>query len=227
MFLAYVHESADVYQIWCQSLQPFGRFSRLLHFGPPKTRQVPPSQMNPHMCAKFGANRSSHLADFPHFQFLTPQNPPNSPCVTRGKFLFCTLSFLGESACVCQIWYRSDHRRRRRYAWKDTHTDTHTHTLLYRYKYRAQYCVIWERGDCSSSSSSHCCAGQHLTPHNRTLLNDESGVNGVWHLSGSMPDYQSREPGFKIPICHRFEARAFSFSPRRPSSLSSIDEYLT
>ena len=25
-------ESADVYQIWCQSVQPFGRFSRLLHF---------------------------------------------------------------------------------------------------------------------------------------------------------------------------------------------------
>ena len=33
-------ESADVYQIWCQSVQQFGRFSRLLHFvtpyNPPK-----------------------------------------------------------------------------------------------------------------------------------------------------------------------------------------------
>ena len=28
-------ESADVYQIWCQSVQPFGRFSRLLHFVTP------------------------------------------------------------------------------------------------------------------------------------------------------------------------------------------------
>ena len=27
---------------------------------------------------------------------------------------------------MCQIWFRSDYRRRRRYAWKDTHTDTHT-----------------------------------------------------------------------------------------------------
>ena len=31
------YESADVYQISCQSVQPFGRFSRLLHFWPPKT----------------------------------------------------------------------------------------------------------------------------------------------------------------------------------------------
>ena len=41
--------------------------------------------------------------------------------------------------CVCQIWSRSDHRRRRVYAWKDTHTHarTHarTHTLLYIYIY--------------------------------------------------------------------------------------------
>ena len=30
------------------------------------------SQMNPHMCAKFGANLSSHLADFPHFLISDP-----------------------------------------------------------------------------------------------------------------------------------------------------------
>ena len=33
-------ESADVQQIWCQSVQPLGRFSWLLHFWPSKT---PPS----------------------------------------------------------------------------------------------------------------------------------------------------------------------------------------
>ena len=60
-----------------------------------------------------------------------PPPPPNSPCVTRGKFLFCPLPFLSESACVRQIWSRSDYRRRRVYAWKDTHT----HTLLYRYRF--------------------------------------------------------------------------------------------
>ena len=38
---------------------------------------------------------------------------------------------------MCQIWFRSDHRRDVYNAWKDTHTDTHTHThtLLYRYRF--------------------------------------------------------------------------------------------
>ena len=85
--------------------------------------------MNLHMCAKFGANRSSRFGRFPTFSISDPLKPPKfPPCITRGKFLFCPLPFLGESACVCQIWSRSDHRRRRVYAWKDTHTHTHTHT---------------------------------------------------------------------------------------------------
>ena len=36
---------------------------------------------------------------------------------------------------MCQIWPRSDHRRRRVYRRKDTHTETQTHTLLYRYRF--------------------------------------------------------------------------------------------
>ena len=35
-------ESADVYQIWCKSVQPFDSFPILLNIWPPKTPQVPP-----------------------------------------------------------------------------------------------------------------------------------------------------------------------------------------
>ena len=59
------------------------------------------------------------------------------------------LPFLDESACVCQIWSRSDHRRRRVYAWKDarTHACTHacTHTHL-----QKLYHFIQKKGDTSS-----------------------------------------------------------------------------
>ena len=43
------------------------------------------SQMNPHMCAIFGANRSSRLADFPHFQFIPPPKPPKFPLGDTGQ----------------------------------------------------------------------------------------------------------------------------------------------
>ena len=84
------------------------------------------SQMNPHMCAKFGANRSSRLGDFTHFSIYDPLKPPMCPLDHTGKFLFSPLPFLVESACVCQIWFRLDQRRRRVYAWNATHTDTHS-----------------------------------------------------------------------------------------------------
>ena len=42
---------------------------------------------------------------------------------------------------------------------------------------------------------------------------------------GRMPDSQSREPGFE-PLCYRFEVWAFSFTSRRLSRLSCINEYL-
>ncbi len=72
-------ESADVNQSWCQSVKPIDRFPRLLNVWPPKTPNSPlvsrgaiclayiHSQMNLHMCAKFGANRSSRLIAFPEF----------------------------------------------------------------------------------------------------------------------------------------------------------------
>ena len=94
--------------------------------------------MNPHMCAKFGANRSIRLADFPHFPFMTPQNPPNSPWVTRGKILFCPLPFLGESACVCAKFAPDRTTDGDVYTLGRIHTQTHTHTLLYRYRWRSE-----------------------------------------------------------------------------------------
>ena len=42
---------------------------------------------------------------------------------------------------------------------------------------------------------------------------------------GRMPDSQSREPGFE-PRCYRVEVWAFSFTSRRLSRLSCINEYL-
>ena len=73
-------ESADVYHIWCQSVQSFDSLPRLLDLWPPKTPPKCPlvswgsiglayihSQMNLHMCAKFGVNRSSGLVAFPEF----------------------------------------------------------------------------------------------------------------------------------------------------------------
>ena len=91
-------ESADVYQIWCQSVQPFDSFSRLLNLWPP----TPPpemlpgvwrgdldlacvhSQMNLPTCTKFGANRSSRLTDSPEFWIFDPLSPPSAPLMSRG-----------------------------------------------------------------------------------------------------------------------------------------------
>ena len=66
-------------------------------------------------------------------------------------------------------------------------------------------------------------------------LNDDQRRTVVWpaigmqYNSGSsvgrMPDSQSREPGFE-PHCYRFEVWAFSFTSRRLSRLSCINEYL-
>ena len=71
-------ESTDLYQMWCQSVQPFDSLPRHFDLWPPKTPQINcpsvsrraiclayiHSQINLHMCAKFGVNRSSHLVAF-------------------------------------------------------------------------------------------------------------------------------------------------------------------
>ena len=97
-----------------------------------------------HMCAKFGANRSSHLARcIPHFQDKlthTLQTLPHrlTPWVTQGKFARDSCSttlciFVNLHVCAI-IWSRSDSAdhgdsciRLEGYIW--THT-THTHTHM-------------------------------------------------------------------------------------------------
>ena len=87
-------ESADLYQIWCQSVQPFDSFPILLNVCslPP----MPPgywgvffvhSQMNPQKWTKVGANRSSRLTasqDFWICDTLPPSPPPKCPLVYWG-----------------------------------------------------------------------------------------------------------------------------------------------
>ena len=81
-------ESAHVCQIWCQSVQPFDSFNRLLNLWPPKTPKMPPgilrcelylayvhSQTNPQTCTKCGANQSSCLTASQDFLICDPPPP--------------------------------------------------------------------------------------------------------------------------------------------------------
>ena len=80
-------ESADVYQIWCQSMQPFDSFPIHLNLWPPNSPppQMPPGvlrgdlylayahyQMNPLTWTKVGANRSSRLTASQDFWMFDP-----------------------------------------------------------------------------------------------------------------------------------------------------------
>ena len=130
-----------MYQIWYQSVQPFGRLSRCLNFWPTKTPQMPPWGLEELIVFSLCPfpDESAHVCQIlcqlvhpfgRYSRFLNFRSHKPQPCwVTRVWFLFSPLPFGDESACVCQIWSQSDHRRRRVYARKDTHT--HTHTLSY------------------------------------------------------------------------------------------------
>ena len=110
-------ESADGHHIWCQSIQPFGRFSRLFNFVIPKSPQNAPcgigglivlayvqSQMNPQTCNKFGANRYRRLVDFPDFCIFDPPKTPQVPPLGLEELIVYSLCpFPDESAHVCQI----------------------------------------------------------------------------------------------------------------------------
>ena len=65
------------------------------------------SHMNMHTCAKFGPDRSSCLAYFPHFCMYDPLTHPNIPLGLDRLILFSLCPFPDESAYVCQIWSRS------------------------------------------------------------------------------------------------------------------------
>ena len=93
-------ESTEVYQIWCQSVQPFDSFPRLFNLWPPyppPPPDMPPgvlrgdlylayahSQMNPQTRTKVGANRSSRLTAYPDLWMFNPLKPPKCPLVSLG-----------------------------------------------------------------------------------------------------------------------------------------------
>ena len=85
------YEAADVYQMWCQSVQPFDSFPILLNVWPPTPPppEMPPgelrgdfylacvhAQMNPRTWTKVGANRSSRFTASQDFLNLWHPNPP-------------------------------------------------------------------------------------------------------------------------------------------------------
>ena len=91
-------ESEDVNQSWCQSVQPFDSFSRLLnvwHPKPPKCHLLSRraiclayihSQMNLHMCVKYGLDRCSRLTASQYFSICDTLTPPPEmpPGALRG-----------------------------------------------------------------------------------------------------------------------------------------------
>ena len=104
-------ESADVNQSWCQSVQPFDSFFRLLNVWPPCVSNgnflaYIHSQMNLNMCAKFGANRSSRLTASTDFWICDPLKK-NAPWGIEGLIAFGLCLFPDESADVYQIWCES------------------------------------------------------------------------------------------------------------------------
>ena len=89
-------ESTEVYQIWCQSVQPFDSLPRLFNLWPPNPppRHAPwvlrgdlylayaHSQMNPQTRTKVGANRSSRLTASHDIWLFDPLKTPKCPLVS-------------------------------------------------------------------------------------------------------------------------------------------------
>ena len=65
------------------------------------------SQMNLHMCAKFGANRSSRLTASTDFWICDPLKPPKCSPGYWGRIVFSLCPFPVESAEVYHIWCQS------------------------------------------------------------------------------------------------------------------------
>ena len=113
--------SADMCQMWWQSVPPFDSFPIFLNVWPlnppPK---CPPcvsraiclayihSQVDQHICDKFGVNRSSRLTASPNFWICDTLTPPNAPWDIEGRLVYSLCPFLHESADVNQNWCQSD-----------------------------------------------------------------------------------------------------------------------
>ena len=65
--------------------------------------------MNPHICAKFGANGSTRLVVTPDFWISDPLTPPNAPWGIEGLIVFSLCPFPDKSAGVYQIWCQLVH----------------------------------------------------------------------------------------------------------------------
>ena len=117
-------ESTDVYQIWCQSVQPFDSFPSLLNVWtpnpPPPPRHAPwgiegwlAFSLCPFPDESADVNQSwcQSVQPFDSFPWLLnvwpPKTPQVPPCVWHGN-LFGVYPFPDESAQVYQIWCQSD-----------------------------------------------------------------------------------------------------------------------
>ena len=112
-------ESAHVYQIWCQSVQPFDSFPRVFNLWPhkPPLPHAPRvlrgelylayvhSQMNPQTWTKVGANLTASQT----FECVTPppNHPPKMPRGIERRIVFSRCPFPDESADMYQIWCQS------------------------------------------------------------------------------------------------------------------------
>ena len=110
-------ESADVNQSWCQSVQPFDSFSRLLNFWSPKTPQNAPWDIKERIVYSL-CPFQDESADvyqiwcqsvqlFDSFPRLLNLWPPKTPWDIEGRIVFSLCPFPDESSDVYQIWCRS------------------------------------------------------------------------------------------------------------------------
>ena len=113
-------ESADVNQSWCQSVQPFDSFSRLLTVWPPKPPQVHPLCLEGHFVWRKFIPRwicTCVLNLVPigpavwqlqqTFEFVTPKTLKMPPGIWGGRMVFSLCPFQDESADVYHIWCQS------------------------------------------------------------------------------------------------------------------------
>ena len=123
--VSYIHSHANrfayVCQICSQSVQLFATIPTFLNLCHPDPSRYllglerlirladVHSQTNLHACVKFGPDRSSCLAYFPHLLMCDPYALPNNHWVSRGYFFLADIhsQMNLHRAYVCQCWSRS------------------------------------------------------------------------------------------------------------------------